>query len=82
MPRPVISNPISLRVMPCSFCRVSAARPMNSPLSSLTIQAKPGLERRDGRMDLVAIERHARFQAQCVARAQAARFDTEFLAGV
>ncbi len=55
---------------------------MNSPLSSLTIQAKPGLEGRDGRMDLVAIERHPCFQAQCVARAQAARFDAEFLAGV
>ena len=39
-----------------------------------------GFPRRDGRVDLMPVERHFRFKTQRVARAQARRFYAEFLA--
>ena len=44
--------------------------------------AEVGFERRDGGVDLVPVERHLGFQAQRVARAQAAGLDAEFRAGL
>src|SRR5579885_1030339 len=40
-----------------------------------------GFEGRDGSVDFVAVERHFGFEPECVARAEAARADAEFLAG-
>src|SRR5579883_40610 len=40
-----------------------------------------GFERRDGRVDLVAVERHFGFEPEGVARAETARADAELLAG-
>ena len=45
-------------------------------------EIKAGFERRDGRVHLVAVQRHGRFQAQRVAGAQAAGDAAEFLAGL
>src|SRR5262249_31009869 len=52
----------------------SAARPRQSPLSILTAQARPRLERVDLLRQFVAVQRHGRLQPQRVARPEAARF--------
>ena len=82
MPRPHISNPISLRVMPSSFCLSQRVAAHEIALVELHDPAEVGFQRRDGGVDFVAVKRHFGFQTQRVARAQSARLDAEFLAGL
>ena len=69
-----ITRPIIWRGTPAAFCASSAARPMKSrPSSSATVQARPASYGDDGLVHVLAVEVHAGFQAQRVARAQAGR---------
>ncbi len=81
MPRSTISRPMILRLgPPWPAPRASASRPMKSPLSSLSQRVEAGFEDVDLFRDFVAVEAHARFEAQRVARAQAAGPDAELRA--
>ena len=82
MPRPRISKPTSLRVTPALLLLEQRVAADEIALVELDDPAEVGFERRNRGVDLVAVERHFGFQAQRVARAQAAGLDAEFRAGV
>ena len=66
-----IVKPTSFFVTPFSFCfdeRVACRR--TRPSCSFTSQREVRLERRDGVVDVVAVERHPHLEAQRVARAE------------
>src|SRR5262249_21951671 len=52
--------------------------PVEVALIEFDDPTEAGFERRDRRVDFVAVERHRRFQTQRVARAQSAGLDAEF----
>ena len=73
MPRSTISKPTSLRARPfCLLAREHVAAD-EVALVELHDPAEVGLERGGGVVDVVAVERHLRLEAQRVARAEAAR---------
>ena len=82
MPRPRISNPTSLRGDAAFLLLDQRVAAHEVALVELDDPAQVGFERRNGGVDFVAVERHLGFQAQRVARAQAAGLDAEFGAGL
>ena len=77
-----ITRPIIWRGAPAAFCASSAARPMKSrPSSSATVQASAASNGVRGFVHVLAVQIHARFQAQRVARAEAGRLHAGGRAG-
>ena len=70
---PVITKPTSLRVTPAAFCARSASRADEVAAVELHHPAEARLERRGLLVEVVAVERQPRLEAQRVARAQADR---------
>src|SRR5206468_3887501 len=60
---------------PALLLRSQDPRPEKVPLSQLHDEPQPGLQRRDGLVDIVSVEGQARLQPQRIASAKAARQD-------